>query len=225
MEAALVAGPFRKTSDLPQVTAVFPLSGVLLLPRAQLPLNIFEPRYLNMIDDAMASERMIGMVQPIPGGDAERPSLSAVGCLGRITSFAETSDGRYLITLTGLCRFRVGEELPARLPYRQVRAHYGPFEGDMVPAPDEEGFDRLRLLGALKAYLTRHSLEVDWEAAKEAPGEALVNSLAMALPFGAAERQALLEAADFAGRRETLIALMEIDAADRSGDDDTHWMQ
>jgi len=104
----VVAGPFRKSSDLPQVIAVFPLTGVLLLPRAQLPLNIFEPRYLNMIDDAMASERMIGMVQPAAGGDPERPSLSAVGCLGRITSFAETSDGRYLITLTGLCRFGVG---------------------------------------------------------------------------------------------------------------------
>ncbi len=221
----MVAGPFRKNSDLPQVIAVFPLTGALLLPRAQLPLNIFEPRYLNMIDDAMASERMIGMVQPASGGDPERPTLSAVGCLGRITSFAETSDGRYLITLTGLCRFHVGEELPARLPYRQVRARYDAFEDDMVAAPNEEGFDRLRLLAALKAYLTRRSLEVDWEAAKEAPGEALVNSLAMALPFEPAERQALLEAADFAGRRETLITLMEIDAADRSDDDDARWMQ
>ena len=221
----MVAGPFRKSSDLPQVIAVFPLTGVLLLPRAQLPLNIFEPRYLNMIDDAMASERMIGMVQPAAGGDPERPSLSAVGCLGRITSFAETSDGRYLITLTGLCRFGVGEELPSRMPYRQVRAHYDLFDADMSAAPQDEGFDRLRLLAALKAYLTRHALEVDWEAAKEAPGEALINSLAMALPFEPAERQALLEAPDFSGRRETLIALMEIDAADRSDDDDAHWMQ
>jgi len=221
----VVAGPFRKTGDLPQVIAVFPLPGVLLLPRAQLPLNIFEPRYLNMIDDAMASERMIGMVQPTAGGDPERPSLTAVGCLGRITSFAETSDGRYLITLTGLCRFKVGEELPSRLPYRQVRAAYGPFEADLAPPPKEDGFDRLRLLGALKAYLVRHALEVDWEAAKEAPGEALVNSLAMALPFAPAERHALLEAGDFPSRRDTLITLMEIDAADRSDDDDTHWMQ
>ena len=222
----MAAGPFRKTCDLPQVIPIFPLPGILLLPRAQLPLNIFEPRYLNMIDDAMASERMIGMVQATPGGEPERPGLAAVGCLGRITSFAETSDARYLITLTGLCRFQVGEELPSRLPYRQVRASYEAFEADIsAPEQEEEGFDRLRLLGALKAYLNSHAMEVDWEAAKEAPGEALVNSLAMALPFQPAERQALIEASDLAARREALITLMEIDAADPSGDDDTPWMQ
>ncbi len=223
----MVAGPFRKTAaDLPQVIPVFPLSGVLLLPRAQLPLNIFEPRYLNMVDDAMAAERMIGMVQALPHGDPERPSLAAVGCLGRITSFAETSDGRYLITLTGLCRFGLGEELPNRMPYRQVRARYGPYEPDLVgPDAEDEGFDRLRLLAALKNYLASHALEVDWEAAKTAPGEALINSLSMALPFMPAERQALLEAADLPGRREALIALMEIDAANPSDDDQGPWMQ
>ena len=216
----MVAGAYRKAADLPQVIPVFPLDEVLLLPHGQLPLNIFEPRYLNMIDDAMASERMIGMVQAVPGGDVERPSLAAVGCLGRITSFAETSDGRYLIPLTGLCRFRLGEELPSRVPYRQVRVRYAPFEADLSPPKDDDdGFDRLRFLAALKTYLTRHSLDIDWETAKAAPGEALVNSLSMALPFEPAERQALLEAAGFADRRETLIALMEIDAADRSGDD------
>ncbi|HEY2661131.1 MAG TPA: LON peptidase substrate-binding domain-containing protein [Caulobacteraceae bacterium] len=220
----MAAGPFIKAGDLPQVIPVFPLSGVLLLPHAQLPLNIFEPRYLNMVDDAMASERMIGMIQQL-GGEAERPSLAAVGCLGRITSFAETSDGRYLITLSGLCRFGVGEELSNRLPYRQVRANFGPFESDLNPLGDDDGFDRLRFLRALKAFLERHGLEVDWDTAKSAPGEALVNSLAMALPFEAAERQALLEAISFSERRETLIALMEIDAADRSGDDDPHWIQ
>jgi len=220
----MAAGPFLKAGDLPQVIPVFPLSGVLLLPHAQLPLNVFEPRYLNMVDDAMAAERMIGMIQPV-GGDAARPHLAAVGCLGRITSFAETSDGRYLITLTGLCRFQVAGELSNRLPYRQVRADYGAFEADVKPLVDDDGFDRIRFLAALKAYLERHGLDVDWDTAKSAPAEALVNSLAMALPFEPAERQALLEAVAFPERRDTLITLMEIDAADRSGDDDPHWMQ
>ena len=220
----MAAGPFIKLGDLPQVIPVFPLGGALLLPHAQLPLNIFEPRYLNMIDDAMAAERMIGMIQPA-GGDPGLPSLTAVGCLGRITSFAETSDGRYLITLTGLCRFRVTSELANRLPYRQVRADYRDFEADLKPLVDDDGFDRIRFLAALKAYLERHGLEVDWDTAKEAPAEALVNSLSMALPFDQAERQALLEAAGFEARRETLVTLMEIDAADRSGDDEPRWLQ
>lgn len=203
---------------------MFPLGGVLLLPHAQLPLNIFEPRYLNMIDDAMAAERMIGMIQPA-GGSPALPALAAVGCLGRITSFAETSDGRYLITLTGVCRFRVANELAGRLPYRQVRANYAEFVEDLKPLVDDEGFDRIRFLAALKAFLERRGLDVDWDTAKDAPAEALVNSLSMALPFEPAERQALLEAVAFEERRETLIALMEIDAADRSGDDDPHWLQ
>ena len=221
----MAAGPFIKAVDLPQVVSVFPLTGVLLLPHAQLPLNVFEPRYLNMVDDAMAAERMIAMIQALPGGDAERPRLAGVGCLGRITSFAETSDGRYLITLTGLCRFRLGEELPSRLPYRRVRADYAPFINDLRPLDDDDGFDRLRFLKALKAYLERRGLDMDWDAAKTTPGEALVNSLSMVLPFEAAERQALIEAISFADRRDTLVALMEIDAANRSGDDDPNWMQ
>ncbi len=220
----MAAGPFIKAGDLPQLISAFPLSGVLLLPHAQLPLNIFEPRYLNMVDDAMAAERMIGMIQPA-GGEAARPSLTAVGCLGRITSFAETSDGRYLITLTGLCRFHVMGEISNRLPYRQIRADYQPFEADLKPLVDDDGFDRIRFLSALKAYLERHGLDVDWDTAKSAPAEALVNSLSMALPFEPAERQALLEAVSFADRRDVLVTLMEIDAADRSGDDDPHWMQ
>lgn len=221
----MVAGPFRKACDLPQAIAVFPLPGVLLLPHAQLPLNIFEPRYLNMIDDAMAAERMIGMIQAQSAGAADQPSLARVGCLGRITSFAETSDGRYLITLTGVCRFSVVSELAARLPYRQVRADYAPFEADLKPVADDSGFDRMRFLKALKAYLERHALDVDWDTAKAAPGEALVNSLSMALPFGPGERQALLEAQSFSDRREALITLMEIDAADRSGDDEPRFLQ
>jgi Lon protease-like protein len=208
----MVASPFKKAQDLPLVIPVFPLDGALLLPHAQLPLQIFEPRYIAMVDDAMGGERIIGMVQT-RGGDPERPVLQPVGCAGKITTFSETADGRYLITLTGLSRFALREELTAPTPYRQVRADFICYEADLKPiADDEEGFDRLRLLGALRDYLQRRSLDVDWETAKAAPVEALINSLAMALPFDAAEKQALLEAPGLGERRDTLVALMEIDA-------------
>jgi len=216
----VVASPYRRAADLPQVIPVFPLDGALLLPHGQLPLRIFEPRYLNMIDDAMGAERMIGMIQTRPGGDRERPFLAGVGCLGRITSFAETSDDQYLITLTGVCRFATGEELPAHTPYRQVAVDYVPYEIDLRPPADDEGFDRLRLLRSLKAFLERRALDVDWDAAKNAPTEALINSLAMALPFEPPEKQALLEAGTVADRREALITLLEIDTAGRSGEDE-----
>jgi Lon protease-like protein len=210
-----MAQGYVKASDLPQVIPVFPIDGVLLLPRGQLPLNIFEPRYLNMIDDAMAGERIIGMIQTF-GGQKSRPHLAPVGCAGRITSYAETSDGRYLITLTGASRFKVVDELPTPSPYRQVRADFLPYEDDLKAPPEDAAFDRDHLLAALKAYLARHSLDVDWETAREAPEEALVNSLSMALPFEPAEKQALIEAHGLIGRRETLTALLEIDAAESS---------
>jgi uncharacterized protein len=209
-----MAAGFRKTSDLPQVIPLFPLDGALLLPHGTLPLNIFEPRYLNMIDDALAAERVIGMVQTVPGGTRDRPRLAGVGCAGKITSFAETPDGRYLISLTGLCRFAVGQELLVQTPYRQIRADYGAFGADLKPITDDDGFDRMHFLSALKAYLDHRQMEIDWEAARDAPCEALVASLAMALPFDKAEKQALLEAGTVSDRRAALIALMEIDAAD-----------
>src|SRR5436190_4502545 len=209
-----MAAGFRKTSDLPQVIPVFPLDGALLLPHGTLPLNIFEPRYLNMIDDALAAERVIGMVQTVNGGSRDRPQLAQVGCLGKITSFAETPDGRYLVSLTGLCRFGVGQEILVQTPYRQLRAEYGAFASDLRPLMDDDGFDRIHFLTALKAYLDHRQLEIDWEAAREAPGEALVSSLAMALPFDNAEKQALLEAGTLSERRQALIALLEIDATD-----------
>lgn len=209
---------YRKAADLPQVIPVFPLDGALLLPGGQLPLNIFEPRYLNMIDDAMASDRVIGMVQTREGGDRMRPHLAPVGCLGRVTSFAETGDGRYMITLTGLCRFGVGDELPVQTPYRQVRANYGPYEADLRPQDGETLTDREPFLTALKHYLDHRGLEIDWESAQAAPPDALINSLAMALPFEAAEKQVLLEAASLRERRDVLITLLEFDAA--GGDDD-----
>ncbi|MFC5345780.1 LON peptidase substrate-binding domain-containing protein [Brevundimonas staleyi] len=210
---------YVKAVDLPQVIPVFPLPGAILLPRGQLPLNIFEPRYLNMIDDAMAGERMLGMIQP-SGGTAQLPSLSAVGCAGRITSFAETSDGRYLITLTGIARFRITTELPTQTPYRQVRAAFAPFETDLIAPHESEAFDRPAFLGSLKTYLERRQLEIDWETAEAAPQEALINSLSMALPFEPAEKQALLESPALDDRVDVLTALMRFDAAE-PGDSDT----
>jgi len=205
--------PYRRLADLPQILAIFPLDGALLLPGTELPLRIFEPRYLNMLDDVMAGDRTLGMVQTRRGGDRERPNLAHIGCAGRVTSFTETSDGTYLVTLTGVCRFVLGEELSARTPYRQVRAAYDDFAIDLEDAPDEEGFDRRRFAQALKLYLNRRQLDIDWETAETAPLETLVSSLAMGLPFSPSEKQALLEAPTLADRRATLVALLEIDAA------------
>lgn len=206
---------YRKASDLPQVIPVFPLDGTLLLPGGQLPLNIFEPRYLNMLDDAMAGDRIIGMVQTRPGGETTRPVLAAIGCAGRVTSFAETPDGRYVITLTGICRFEVKDELPVRSPYRQVRADFSAFEGDLaVGQHDLPEAEREEFLTALRHYLDHRGLDIDWSAAESAPTAALVNSLAMALPFEAAEKQALLETPTILDRCAALVALLEIDAAD-----------
>jgi Lon protease-like protein len=170
-----------------------------------------------MIDDAMAGDRVIGMVQTLGGGDRERPRLASVGCAGRITAFAETGDGRYLITLTGVARFRTGDELPTQTPYRQVRVDFAPFAADMRAAEDDPFYDRAALGHALKVYLEHRGLSVDWNAADAAPLDALVTSLCMALPFDPPEKQALLEAADPHERREALLALLEIDGA---GDND-----
>jgi Lon protease-like protein len=219
-----VGNTIVKITDMPQVIPVFPLDGVLLLPHGGLPLNIFEPRYLNMVDDAMAGDRIIGMVQTQPGGDRDRPRLAQVGCAGRITAFAETGDGRYLITLTGMARFRIGDELPSQAPYRQVRADFTAYPADLAEAGDDPAFDRGALETALKVYLERRGLRVDWEAAEAAPIEALVNSLCMALPFDAAEKQALLEATTPQDRRDALIALLRIDGAE-GGDDSTPSVQ
>ncbi|THD59050.1 LON peptidase substrate-binding domain-containing protein [Phenylobacterium sp.] len=217
---------YRRTADLPQMIPVFPLDGALLLPGGDLPLQIFEPRYLNMVDDVMAGDRIIGMIQTRAGGDRERPKLTDVGCAGRITSYAETADGRYLITLTGVCRFDAGAELIIPTPYRQLRARYDRFEADLSEdeAAQAPKAARERFASALKRYLNRRELDIDWETAQSAPLEALVNSLAMGLPFEPAEKQALLEAPDLAGRFETLSTLLEIDGVD-DGDDEGHSLQ
>jgi Lon protease-like protein len=218
--AGALSGGYAAAEDLPAVVPVFPLEGVLLLPRGGLPLNIFEPRYLNMIDDVMAGDRVLGMVSTAPGGPRDLPRLAEIGCVGRVTSFTETTDGRYLITLTGLCRFSLGEELSVQTPYRQVRAEYARFADDLQPPGSDLEFDRDRLLTALRAYLEARGLEIEWETARSAPAEALINSLSMALPFGAPEKQALLEADVLSRREEVLVALLEIEAATLGDDDD-----
>jgi Lon protease-like protein len=178
-----------------------------------------------MVDDVMAHDRIIGMIQTRPGGERVRPRLVGVGCAGRITSYAETSDGRYLITLTGVCRFRAGEELSISTPYRQVKAGYDAFESDLdTGAEAVTVVDRERFARALKRYLNRRDLDIDWRTVEEAPLESLATGLAMGLPFDRGEKQALLEAADIAARFETLITLLEIDSVG-DGDDEPPSMQ
>jgi hypothetical protein len=209
---------YRKPEDLPRTIPIFPLGGALLLPRGTLPLNIFEPRYLNMIDDALAGERLIGMVQPTPGGgQTDLPILHEIGCLGRITSFSETDDGRYLINLTGISRFRTMRELPASTPYRQIEAEYGAFGEDLLTRETDLPIDRDRLAEALRRYVESHGFQADWSAVESAPAEALVNALAALCPFQAEEKQALLEAHSVPERAEALVTLFEI----YSAEDDT----
>jgi Lon protease-like protein len=202
-----------RASDLPQVIPVFPLDGVLLLPDGTLPLNVFEPRYLNMIDDAMAGDRTIGIIQSRSGGDRQVPRLMEVGCVGRITSFTETPDGRYLITLTGVCRFTLRAELDLPTPYRQVRADYAAWLDDLQAADEPDTTARDALFEALKSYLDHRGLAMDWDAVRAAPVNALVSSLCMALPFDSTEKQALLEAPSPTDRHAALITLLRFDAA------------
>ena len=212
--------PAIKAEDLPRVIPLFPLDGALVLPHTSRPFNIFEPRYLNMLDDVMAAERIIGMVQTASGGSPDRPVLAHVGCAGRVTSFGETADGRYLITLTGLCRFRLQDELTSPTPYRQAKVDFLPYAQDLEPRPGDTGIDRQRLMDALTPFLEHRSLRIDWGALYGAPIAQLVDSLAMALPFDHPELQALLEAGDIDARRQTLITLLEIDGAE-GGDEQT----
>lgn len=204
---------YRKPADLPQAIALFPLPGAIMFPRGALPLNIFEPRYLNMVDDALASERLIGMIQPAAGEEhVLSPALSEIGTVGRITSFSETEDGRYLITLTGVCRFRVGRELPTAMPYRQALVEYDEFAGDLSPALADIDRDKLRF--ALRAYVDSKGYKTDWSAVDDAPSEALVNAVSTLCPFDPPAKQALLEARSLEDRCHALIALLECDARD-----------
>lgn len=208
-----MTGPCAQSlADLPQVIPIFPLTGALLLPRGRLPLNIFEPRYLAMVEDALRHHRVIGMVQP-SCAEQKHPPLYPVGCLGRLTSWSETGDGRFLITLTGMIRFRIDAELKAMTPYRQVEAGYAPFAGDLQEAGDDTCIDRKRLGASLKSYLKQCNIQADWTSIERAPGEVLINSLAMICPFDIAEKQALLEAPCLATRAQLLTALIEMAAA------------
>ena len=215
-----MSGPFDTPFEgLPERLPVFPLCGALLLPRCRLPLNIFEPRYLRMTEDALAANRLIGMVQPVDVSfEVCVPPLSETGCAGRITSFSETDDGRILIILTGVSRFRVAEELDVGAPYRQVVPDWQPFRRDLVE-PVDGIIDRDRLYASLRAYFEARELDTDWQVLQGATDENLVNSLAMSCPFDATEKQALLEADGLRERGELMLSLLDTAALGEASDD------
>ena len=199
-------------ADLPASLPVFPLPGALLLPRARLPLHLFEPRYLAMLDDVLKTQdRLIGMIQPLPGADAARSPapLHEIGCAGRVTAFSETPDRRCMITLTGVSRFRILSEENGFSPYRKFRVNWTEFKGDLGHEEHDPGFDRARFLSLLERYFTTQELDADWDSMRDAGDEILINSLAMLCPFDTEDRQALLEAPTLCQRRETLTTLME----------------
>lgn len=209
---------YENEADLPPVIPVFPLPGALLLPRGQLPLNIFEPRYVAMIDAAMKTDRVVGMIQPSFDAETADTELCPVGCIGRLTALQESGDGRYLITLTGIARFEVLEEMEAVTPYRQCRISVQRFQDDLGSGVGEDAVDRQAVLRTFRAYLEANDMEADWEGIERAGNEALVNALSMMSPYGPAEKQALLEADDLKTRAETLIAITEMDLARKAGD-------
>ncbi len=215
---------YRGPADLPEILPVFPLPGALLLPRGQMPLNIFEPRYLAMIDDAFRDgHRLIGMIQPDIAHspkNSDKPALFRVGCVGRITQLAESGDGRYILELTGVSRFKLVEELEVLTAYRQCKVDFFTFVDDFTPRMGEDEVDREALLTVLADFLKANNLKVDWEGVETAPNEALVNALAMMSPYGVAEKQAMLEAPDLKTRAEILVAVTEMDLAKKrtSGD-------
>jgi len=202
-----------KASELPRTVPIFPLSGVLLLPGARLPLNIFEPRYLAMVRDALDGAGMIGMIQPREpevADPADRPEIFGTGCVGRIAAHDETEDGRILVTLVGQCRFDVIQELPLKNGYRRVVADYDPYAATDIGEERHVTLDRMRLMMALRGYFMTHGIKADWEAIEGTPDDRLVTALAMICPFEASEKQALLESPDTNERGRVMIALMEM---------------
>jgi Lon protease-like protein len=197
-------------ADLPDTIAVFPLPRAILLPRARLPLHIFEPRYLQMFEDALKTpERLIGMIQPCATAQ-DGEALQAIGCAGRITQFSETEDGRYLVTLSGLSRFRVLGEVTGFSPYRRCDVSWKGFDSDLLHAGESDPeFDRAGFLALLERFLVVQGLSTDWGSLKEADDELLINSLSMLLEFEPEDKQALLEASCLATRRRTLVTLIE----------------
>ncbi|MBT8424429.1 MAG: ATP-dependent protease [Silicimonas sp.] len=197
-------------SDLPETIPVFPLPGALLLPRSRLPLHIFEPRYLAMMEDSLKTpHRLIGMIQPMTTGVDQQDRLHAIGCAGRVTSFSETDDGRYMITLAGISRFRVAKEVEGFAPYRRCDVSWTGFERDFGGVEVDPGFDRKKFFALLSRYFDAEELQTDWESLKEAEDELLINSLSMLCPFEPEDKQALLEAPSLETRRETLVTLIE----------------
>lgn len=202
---------YRTPADLPQKFPVFPLSGALLLPRAELPLNIFEPRYLAMVDHALSADRLIGIIQPAAGHEAEAvPPLMKVGCVGRIISYTETADDRMLITLSGVCRFQLVSELDAMTPYRQVTANFHPFAIDLAAEGGASDVNRPALLKAFRDYLAANNMKANWSDVDDAPTDILVNTLSLLAPYDPQEKQALLEAPDLKTRADVLVALTEV---------------
>jgi len=207
---------YTKLSELPDTIPIFPIAGVLLLPRWQLPLNIFEPRYLNMFDDAMATHKLIGMIQSV-GGDRAQPDIAAVGCLGEITSYSETDDGRYLVTLTGAIRYGVEIEIDQAKPYREVQPNYMPFADDFNLPDTFATPTHQMVIDALKLYAESKGLETDWQTVADAEMEILVSALSAGCPFDGMERQALLEATDLQTRADILIQLMKLNTPQTNG--------
>lgn len=212
---------YRAAADLPQVLPVFPLRGAILLPRATLSLNVFEPRYLALVDFVLASDRLMGIVQPAPdGGNSESPPgksfpLRRVGCAGRITAFNEGDDGRVLISLAGIARFELAHDVGSDQPFRLCQVDFTPYAADFSCGHGEEDVDRPRLLEALKNYLVANNLSADWDRIDSASNERLVNTLSILSPYGPEEKQALLEAKDLKARAEALVALAEMELAAR----------
>ena len=208
-----------KAADLPDTIPVFPLPGALLLPRARLPLHIFEPRYLAMLDDCMKSgHRLIGMIQPREGPGGER-RLHAIGCAGRLTAFSETEDGRYMITLSGISRFRVQREVTGFSPYIRTEIAWAGFERDLGPVETDPAFKRPAFLKLLSRFFQAQGLSTDWDSLKDAEDELLINSLSMLCPFAPEDKQALLEAPSLTTRRETLVTLLEFALRGGNGDE------
>jgi Lon protease-like protein len=200
----------KKIGDLPDVVPAFPLTGALLLPRSRMPLHIFEPRYLAMIDDALKTQgRLIAMIQPNPGRSGDENGLHQIGCAGRITQFSELEDGRYMLTLAGISRFRVVNEVEGFTPYRRVNVKWDGFERDLQAASETIDYDRDGFLNLLSKYFVSRNLDTDWETLKDADDELLINSLSMMLEFEPEDKQALLEAPSLQTRRETLVTLIE----------------
>lgn len=215
-------------THLPNILPIFPLDGALLLPRGNLPLNIFEPRYIDMINYALKHDRMIGMVQTDEACSKEHsiapkrngePGLCKIGCAGKLTLFSETNDGRYVITLSGISRFEISQEVTEQEAFRLAQVNWTRFNEDQLPANDGL-VDRSSLLSAFKDYLTAHNLDTDWESVERSDTESLVNALCMMSPYGVREKQALLEAKYLSERASILIAMTEMTLIKNTADDD-----